>query len=69
MIEEFVARGCEHLSYDVLIQIPKVGGKLVAEESFVDNVLCKRFVSECQCDKKTCIAYEHLVLFQVLRTP
>lgn len=62
MIKQPVACGCKHLCHDILVDITKVGRKLVGEQSLIDNVLGNVFIPKGKSDEKPRIAYLHLVL-------
>ena len=62
VVEEFVARGGEHLRHDVLIDIAQIGRELVGEELLVDDVLGDVLVPEGEGDEKAGVAHIHLVL-------
>ena len=51
VVEELVARGSEHLCYDVLIDIAQVGRELVGEEFLVDDVFGDVLVPEGEGDE------------------
>ena len=50
----------QHLSHDILINIPEVGTELVGKQFLIYDVFSELFIPECKCDEESGITKIHL---------
>ena len=67
VIEQFVTRGREHLSYDILVEVAQICRQLIAKQTFINDILGELFISEGKCYEEAGVTNKHFVLHQAAK--